>query len=493
MPGNLLVAYSAASMHVATTRQYLESFGRHSSWEVRYAHVTHGARISFDINQFDAIFHSYCARLCFGGHVSPSYAAALKAFRGVKLLAVQDEYDNTNILRDAIKEFGFHVVLTCVPADYISFVYPPEMFPTTEFVTVLTGYVPEQIGGITRPAIPLAERPVVIGYRGRDIGGRYGQLGFDKYEIGRRMRQICVQRGISHDIELSEEKRIYGNAWYDFMGACRTMLGTESGSNVFDFDGSIDRAYREMSNTHGGRMSYEAFRPYVDARERQICMGQISPRIFEAAAVRTPLILFPGRYSDIIRPGEHYIELSKDFSNVDDVLAQVEDISALEIMAERTHQHLIASGKYSYERFVGYIEDIIERKRRDLGLCAQSHRAASALLRFGAQDNVEVDGGEVPTDRPRGSDYFRWREASTENARLNDLYQTEIARLNDVYQTEIARLHGVYSTEIARITHARVRTLVAMLVVRLAVKLLPDFAIQGLRKARASWREMRGS
>jgi hypothetical protein len=492
MSGRLLVAYSAAGMHVATTRQYLEGFARHSSWEVRYLHVTHGARIALDINQFDAIVHSYCARLCFEGFVSPSYTEALKAFRGVKLLAVQDEYDNTNILRDAIKELGFHVVLTCVPSDSISFVYPPEMFPATEFVTVLTGYAPEQTGAITRSPIALVERPVVIGYRGRDIGGRYGRLGFDKYEIGRRMRQICLQRGIPHDIEVSEEKRIYGNAWYDFIRTCRTMLGTESGSNVFDFDGSIDRAYCEMSKNHGGRVSYEAFRPYVNARERDIGMGQISPRIFEAAALRTPLILFSGRYSDIISPNEHYIELKKDFSNIDDVLAQVEDFSALESMAERTYQHLIASGKYSYKRFAGYIEAIVERKQRDLGLRVQSRSAAPSLPRPGGQDNLEVNDGEMLTEYPRGNDYLRWREVVIENA----LYKQEIAHLNNVYQAEIARLNNVYKEEIARLARRTSPPCVnagATFVMSWAGKLLPDFAIRRLRNGRAVWRKMRSS
>src|SRR5947209_18425 len=89
----LLVAYSNAATHVATTVEYLASFAKHSCWEVSYLHVTDGAEVDLDLNQFDAVFHSYCARLCFPHYVSPSYLAALKRFRGVRVLAVQDEYD----------------------------------------------------------------------------------------------------------------------------------------------------------------------------------------------------------------------------------------------------------------------------------------------------------------------------------------------------------------------------------------------------------------
>ena len=94
--------------------------------------------------------------------------------------------------------------------------------------------------------MPLIDRPVAVGYRGRHLSPVYGRLGFDKFEIGRRMREICAANAIPHDIAMDEASRIYGPAWLDFVGSCRTMLGTESGSNVFDFDGSINRKYEEM-------------------------------------------------------------------------------------------------------------------------------------------------------------------------------------------------------------------------------------------------------
>lgn len=290
----LLVAYSGAATHVSTTVEYLSSLKRHSACEVSYLHVTDNAQIDVDLNQFDAVFNSYCARLCFPGHVSQSYLEALRGFRGVRLIAFQDEYDHTNVLRRAIRDIGFHVVFTCVPRQSHEFVYPREMFPETKFVTVLTGYVPEALKGRRWRWTPLARRPIVIGYRGRQIGGHYGRLGFDKYEIGRRMCEICRERGIRHDIETSDAKRIYGEAWYDFLEQCRSTLGTESGSNVFDFDGALEARYRAMTTDKGGPISYEEFQDYTDPHENEVPMGQISPRIFEAAATGTPMICSAG-------------------------------------------------------------------------------------------------------------------------------------------------------------------------------------------------------
>src|SRR5262249_46601006 len=162
----------------------------------------------------------------------------LAAFRGPKILAVQDEYDQTDKLRAAIKPLGFTTILTCVPQESAEVVYPRDCIGDAELVTVLTGYVPEGIPE-GRKAVPLSERPVSIGYRGRVLGGQYGRLGFEKFEIGRAMRRVCEERGIAHDIEWADDKRIYGPDWYAFLGSCRAVLGSESGCNVFDFDGSI--------------------------------------------------------------------------------------------------------------------------------------------------------------------------------------------------------------------------------------------------------------
>ena len=190
-----------------------------------------------------------------------------------------------------------------------------------------------------------------------------GGSGFEKFEIGRRMKEICDARGIPNDIAMDEESRIYGPAWFDFIGNCRAMLGSETASNVFDFDGTIAATYKRMTEANGGRApSYEEFRPFVEKRDNEISMGQISPRIFECALMRTPMILFRGRYSDALNPDEHYIPLEKDFSNVDAVLEKLNDIAALDTMTERAYRHLIGSGKFNYSRFVGKLDDLILRQ-----------------------------------------------------------------------------------------------------------------------------------
>jgi hypothetical protein len=446
MKKKLLIAYSGTESHVATTTEYLNSFRRFSKYEVRYLVVTHGADVSdVNFNDFDAVLHSYCARLIYPGYVSPSYIEALKSFRGMRLLAVQDEYNRTNALRQMISNLRFHAVLTCVPQDSLEFVYPKASFPETEFITVLTGYVPYRLPSRGAPEIPLAKRPIVVGYRGRDIGGLYGRLGFDKLEIGRRMRQICEERGIPHDIETAEDKRIYGEAWYQFLSRCRTTLGTESGSNIFDFDGNLERIYKEMNLTGGG-IGYDEFRQYTDPLEDRIQMGQLSPRIFEAAITRTPMVLFRGKYSDAIAPGDHYIELKKDFSNIDSVLAQISDLDGLEKLADRAYDHLITSGNYDYRGFVQIVENAIDRTLDRINF----QRNPSLTPATGERHLHELPTGnkEQPTVRPRDPMFTHYRSLLMQYQSLEREFANETARLNK----EVDRLQREFANETARLS-----------------------------------------
>lgn len=404
----LLVAYSYTSTFVTTTLDYLESFRLFSDWDVHYLHVTENARITFDFSSYDALFHNYCARFCFDGYVSQSYIEAARAFEGIKILSVQDEYDFTDKVRQAAISIGFDVFLTCVPKQGLEYVYPKRMFPKTEFLHVLTGYVPSNLAAHASNLTPLEKRPRKISYRGRDIGGRYGRLGFEKLEIGQRMKKLCAARGFETDIATDEKSRIYGDAWFRFLGSCRATLGSESGSNVFDFDGKVAADFEQMSKKLGHIPSYRQFEPRIHHLEAKIDMGQVSPRLFEAAMMRTPLVLLEGGYSGILTPGVHYIPLKKDYSNVDDVLRQLDDLPALKTMTDRAYADLIASDRYSYRAFVNQVMTAAARRIAARPERRETHTTMlatdnSLMARIKAADFLE----EMPTERPLSHNWYR--------------------------------------------------------------------------------------
>lgn len=357
---NVLVLYDANSLHVSTIKEHLTSFARYSESKVFYLSATNGAICTIDLSIFDVVIIHYCVRVSLEDHLSPSYADAVRGFGGYKILFIQDEYDTTETARRWIEKLGIHAVFTCVPTEYVDDVYPQNRFPYLERIQTLTGFVP--IGIEKHTPRPIPERQIVIGYRGRPLPFYYGDLGREKVVIAERMKQICRERNISEDIEWTHERRIYGDQWYPFVESSKATLGTESGSNVFDDDGTIKQNI-EKALAENPDLSYEeAHARYIGAREGKIKMNQISPRVFEAIALRTALVLFEGDYSGVIQPNIHYIPLSKDFGNIEDVLLKLTDDGYLTAITERAYRDILLSKKYSYERFIRDFDAFLSKR-----------------------------------------------------------------------------------------------------------------------------------
>ena len=176
------------------------------------------------------------------------------------------------------------------------------------------------------------------------------------------MREACDARGIPHDIAMDDASRIYGDAWFDFLGSARSMLSSESGSNAFDFEGNLDQQFKDFATEHGRRRTYDEFKDVVAPLEAPFKVGQISPRVFECAMMRTPMILYRGRYSEAIKAGVHYVPLEKDFSNVDDVLSKLDDIETLRGFADRACACLVASGEFGHKTLARLPEQTIEEQ-----------------------------------------------------------------------------------------------------------------------------------
>ena len=282
----VLVAYSASSTHVATTFEYLSALKGLSDCDVQFVHCTNDARMHFDINDFDVLVHSYCARLCYDWYLSSDYERAVLSFRGLKVAIVQDDYDLTAVLHRSIRQLGFHVLFTTIQSDFWPLVYPSIHVPGIAIRSLLTGYAPTTV----RQHKPLNQREFPIAYRGRQLGAKYGKLGHEKFEIGRRMAEICESAGIPHNISTDDKCRIYGEDWFTFIGNSRTMLGSESGSNAFDFDGEIARKCEDFLATAGRPPEYPDLAEFLLPFENPFDVGQISPRVFECAAMKTPMI-----------------------------------------------------------------------------------------------------------------------------------------------------------------------------------------------------------
>ena len=171
---------------------------------------------------------------------------------------------------------GVTHIVTDMPAGYERVVYPESILKNVEFVHALTGYVPDNLLTTEFPQKPMAHRTVLIGYRGRPLHYKYGHLGQEKIEIGRKMREMCVSRNIAVDIEWTEDKRIYGDAWPKFIANCRVMLGSESGSEVFDSTGTLRERIDAYLKEHPSADFRKIDEIFLKGLDGAVPMAQIS-------------------------------------------------------------------------------------------------------------------------------------------------------------------------------------------------------------------------
>ncbi len=144
-----------------------------------------------------------------------------------------------------------------------------------------------------------------------------------------------------------------------------------------DFDGSLEERPDGYLTAHPTATFEEVEREILAPFEGNAVIDAISPRVFEAAALGTAMVNFAGRYSDVIEPGVHYIPLEKDFSNFDEVVAQIRDDAELERLASRAHADLVASGRYSLRAFVEGFDREIEARMPQI--------ASPAAIQVGSQ------------------------------------------------------------------------------------------------------------
>lgn len=359
MRKNVLFCYSRLPSFTNAVRDYVDAFGACSAHRIHYYDMDSGP-IEFELEKFDCIIFNYCfwAR-CLS--VTSDFTRRVAQFQGLRIAIFQDEYDYFLWHRDSVVALGIQTIVTCVPERHWRDVFQGSAFDNVEFIHALTGYVTDDLGNLPPPK-PLAERAYSIGYRGRPVPFSYGRLTQEKLLIGRQMKAICEQYGVAANIELTEEARIYGSAWPEFIGNCRAVLGTESGSNVFDFVGTVKPAVDAYVAAHPDADFESVHALFLKEHDGKIRMNQVSPRIFEAVAMKTGLVLFEGEYSGVVRPWEHYIPLKKDFSNIAEVLRAVSDDAVLGSMIERAYDDIIASGKYHFRTFVQQIDAHIDQK-----------------------------------------------------------------------------------------------------------------------------------
>lgn len=316
----------------------------------------------FDLDYFDVLIFHYSIYILDEkiDYLSEYEKNRIRDFKGLKIFFRQDEYYKVDSYVKLLNDMNVDVLFTCVPSTEIEKVYPKDKLPNLLKVNTLTGYVPNNLVGLDVPKIKDRKNDVV--YRGRTLPYWYGELGQEKVWIAEKFLESTKNITLNCDISVKEEDRIYGKNWINFISTSKATLGTESGASVFDFSGELKSTVDAYMDQNPNASFYKVQEKYLLPYEGKIYLHQISPRAFESICLKTAMILFEGEYSGILKPWEHYIPLKKDFSNIDEVIAFLNDDIKLEELVDRAYNDIVVSRKYSYDEFIKEVDKVIQNE-----------------------------------------------------------------------------------------------------------------------------------
>jgi hypothetical protein len=359
--GAILVVYAALDWPLrAAVDEHLHAFGRYSQRPCLYLNLAVRRpprwlkRVPIDLVVFHTTFLSKRA--------TPSYwarlvdrARPLADLDAVRVVLPQDEYLPPAPLCDFVHNFGVDHVFSVAPESTWPVIYAT--VDRSRISHALTGYLePTTVARIERAAASEEGRLLDIGYRAKDLPAWLGRHARMKAEIGRAFAEAAPRHGLSCDISTRPEDSLGGDDWMRFLLSCRYTIGVEGGASILDHDGSIRRCCERVLAERPDASFEELERDCFPGRDGEFGLVALSPRHLEAVAARTCQVLVEGEYDGVLEAGRHYIPLRRDFSNLDEVLEMIRRDDERERIVETAYREIVASGDWSYPRFVEQVE-----------------------------------------------------------------------------------------------------------------------------------------
>jgi hypothetical protein len=364
-----------------TIVQHIGAFERFSRHDVFCLSFRGNLPSGIDLDRFDVVVIHHTIWILSEGHLSADATESIRKFAGLKVILRQDEYISVDAVTEAMRRLGIDVLYTCIPPDEIDKVYPASSLPGVRCITTLTGFVSDDM--LRREVAPIRERALDVAYRGRRLPYSLGELGTEKWRIVPQFLAATRLEGLVTDLSCDDKDRLYGEAWVRLLTSSKCMLGVESGASVFDFTGRIAHDVERYLSERPAAEFEEVRDRIFAAEEGRIRVNQIPPRCFEAAALRTAMILFEGGYSGVMEPWRHYVPLRKDFSNIGEVVSAIRQPELLQALADRAYREIAMNPRYSYRQFIAGLDGAIEAEFRSRSKPAAARPYTRAEYRAG--------------------------------------------------------------------------------------------------------------
>ncbi len=374
-------------------KDFLYSFRKYSDNKVVYFNLFTNKipfylkKINFDMVIFEPSVTS-CWKKQQYFHRIKIFAGFLSDSKAIKVALFQDEYINTEMSVQFLNALEIEYAYSVAPKEEWANIYKGLRKHCIIF-PMLTGYIEKKPAEYYMKKLN-KKRNIDIGYRAawNKPSIALGKFGYDKIKIAKIFTKRLKDSKYHTDIKVGLQFLLKGDNWTDFLSSCRFILGVESGGSVLDRDGSIHEAVNAAINEDNNISVEKLYKSYVENADGQFELRAISPRHFEAIEEGACQILYEGEYNGILKPGVHYIELKKDHSNLEDVIAQIDDEEQRKKIVEQAFHDIIESDKYTYENFIhDFYNTLFKGIEKDIGTI---HLLESIYIWFAAIHEYKI-------------------------------------------------------------------------------------------------------
>ena len=355
---NVVLIVHTAAERIGTVREDVAALTRLTRHHVVKIDNAVAASVSFAL--FDVMVLHYSLVIANPYYVSARLKEQIAKFRGLKILFIQDEMRWIDATAQAIADLGIGVVFSLVRPDLVRQVYRHPGLADVRFELTLTGFVPQGLVSSRVPEYP--SRPVDVGYRARKLSPWYGAHSLQKWRIAEAFARDAGRLGLRLDISTREEDRIYGRRWTRFVANCKACLGTESGASVLDYSGGIQRDVEAYQVEHPDADFAALSERFFGEADGRVVISAISPRCFEAAALRTLMVMYPGEYNGLLEPGRHYALLRPDHANLEEVVETIRSPALARPIIERAYREIACSDSLSFAALGRHLDRVIDEE-----------------------------------------------------------------------------------------------------------------------------------
>ena len=238
--------------------------------------------------------------------------------------------------------------------------------------------------------ISVEDRKIDVGTRSAQYGVYVGDN--DRNSIIQYFYKTLLELKLDFGLNENEQKRFDRKEWANFLNNCKSTLSTEAGSFYLEPDDKIvmeihkylksksskfvlpnetflRKAYRFIAPSFIRKILINLFKDqivevdgvgqdtnfqeiydkfFANAKKAPVYTKAISSRHFDAIGTHTLHVMYPGRYNDILKPHEHYFELQKDHSNIDDLLSLLKDPKKIRDITSATYDYVLQNHTHKH-------------------------------------------------------------------------------------------------------------------------------------------------